>query len=603
MALLQAAIAGLIALIIVPGYLFYFDVTPKLTVLLAGTAVALLLLKPARSWFGALLAAGAASLALSAVYSTNPALSWFGSNWRRFGASEQVAVLLFAWLVATQISSRPESLRTILRAIAAAGLLAGIYGILQYSGVDPLLPAAAYHIGEGIWTIVRPPGTLGYVSYFANWLVMAAFLSLALAQLETNKWLRIAAYLAAAVCGFSMLLTGTRGAMLAAAAGCAVLLFTRAIPFTRRAAVICGIAALALVAFYYSPAGWNLHSRARWFVEDPRGGARLQLWRDSLAMSSHRLTTGYGPEVFTAQFPYYESKRLAEAYPDFAHESPHNMFLDVLVAQGLPGLLALAGICAFGLMRARSKWLAAAIVAGIVAQQFTAFTIPTAVLFFMTIALAVGQAGSLRRIGNPPPAVLRIPLFALRIATAGALLYLAFRFTAADRYLELTRRAIAAGNGQSATFLYGQSERWRLPGSSSDLWYSTAMSALAQKAPNPIVRIRTAAQAGYAALNATRTAEDPFNAWYHAAALYASTNDAFFAERSLRAAIAAHPNWFKPHWMLARVLRIEGRLDDARGEAVVAMELDGGKHKEVADTLRNSLSAPPKDLQIQISQK
>src|SRR5258708_9588330 len=41
-------------------------------------------------------------------------------------------------------------------------------GIAQYFGLDPILPVAGYHIGEGIWTIVRPPSTLGYVSYFAR---------------------------------------------------------------------------------------------------------------------------------------------------------------------------------------------------------------------------------------------------------------------------------------------------------------------------------------------------------------------------------------------------------------------------------------------------
>ena len=39
MALLQAAVIGLIALIVTPGFLFYFDVTPKVVVLLAGAAV------------------------------------------------------------------------------------------------------------------------------------------------------------------------------------------------------------------------------------------------------------------------------------------------------------------------------------------------------------------------------------------------------------------------------------------------------------------------------------------------------------------------------------------------------------------------------------
>src|SRR5215471_11164798 len=343
MAILVAAIFGLVAVAITPGYWFYFDVTPKLVVLLAGTAIALIAggsrFRP-RSRFGWLLAGSAASLVLSALFSTNRTLSWFGSNWRRFGVIEQVAILLLAWMVALHVAGRPNRVRVVLRG-AAAGLAAGVYGILQYFGRDALLPAAAYHVGEGIWAIVRPPGTLGYVSYFANWLTMAAFLSLALAQMEERPLLRYGAYAAAAVATCAMVLTGTRGALLACVAGCAVLVYGRVWRPTRRSVAVAAGLGVAAIAFYLSPAGWNLHSRMRWFREDARGGARLQLWRDTLAMSIHRLATGFGPEVFTAQFPHYESKQLAESYPDFAHESPHNMFLDALVAGGFLSLLIL----------------------------------------------------------------------------------------------------------------------------------------------------------------------------------------------------------------------------------------------------------------------
>jgi len=257
------------------------------------------------------------------------------------------------------------------------------------------------------------------------------------------------------------------------------------------------------------------------------------------------------------------------------------MFLDALVGQGIAGLALLAAICVLALRQAQSKWLAAAIVAGIAAQQFTAFTIPTAVLFFTAVALALPA----------PSSPDRAPRYALAIPVAATLLYLAFRVTAADRFLELTRRDIDAGNGQAAATHFEAFDRWRLPGAGSDLWYSRAMAVLAQRSPNQILRTQAAAQAGYAALRATTTAEDPFNAWYHAAALYATTNDAVYTERSLRAAIDAYPNWFKPHWMLARVLRIAGRNQEAAREAALAVELDGGKHKEVLDTLETSLNA------------
>ena len=64
------------------------------------------------------------------------------------------------------------------------------------------------------------------------------------------------------------------------------------------------------MAFYIGPLGQPLRSRARWFTEDPWGGARPLLWRDSLRMGMARPLFGYGPETFTATFPHYESREL-----------------------------------------------------------------------------------------------------------------------------------------------------------------------------------------------------------------------------------------------------------------------------------------------------
>src|ERR1035441_5063742 len=168
-----------------------------------------------------------------------------------------------------------------------------------------------------------------------------------------------------------------------------------------RAASFAGAALLAVWVLYLSPAGQPLRGRARWFAEDPWGGARPLLWRDSLRMGLARPLAGHGPETFTAAFPHFESAALSRAYPDFAHESPHNIFLDALVGQGIAGPLLLAAWCALGFSAAwkirgehpdLAACLAAALAAGIVSQQFTVFTIPTAAIFFATIALAAGLA-------------------------------------------------------------------------------------------------------------------------------------------------------------------------------------------------------------------
>src|SRR5438874_7224954 len=100
MALVLAITIALAALILTPGQLFYFDVTPKLAVLLLGTVVGLFGARRAPRWFTVLVLLSVLSLTISSALSANPALSFFGTNWRRFGAVAQASVLLFALLVA-----------------------------------------------------------------------------------------------------------------------------------------------------------------------------------------------------------------------------------------------------------------------------------------------------------------------------------------------------------------------------------------------------------------------------------------------------------------------------------------------------------------------
>jgi len=381
--MLQAAAIALIALILTPGLSFYYDITPKLVVLLLASGVTLV---PVRgSKLMGLVILTLASLALSTALSPNPALSFYGAHWRRYGALTQAAVLMFAWALSTQT----HRIGLILRAVSSAGALTAAYGIAQYFGWDPILPAAAYHVGEGVFTIVRPPSTLGYASYFATWLLFVVFLSLALPGRLAKA--------CAALALIALVFTGTRAAFLGLATGAAVwggmrLRSWRA-PTRRvlwRATSFVGAGLLGVFVFSFTPSGQPLRSRARWFVEDPWGGARPLLWRDSLRMGLARPLAGQGPETFTAAFPHFESAALARAYPDFAHESPHNIFLDALVAQGITGFLLLAAWCTLGFAAAwkvrgqhpdLAACLAAALAAGIVSQQFTVFTIPTAVIF------------------------------------------------------------------------------------------------------------------------------------------------------------------------------------------------------------------------------
>src|SRR5690242_1651856 len=127
MRILLPTVAALVPLLIAPHLLFYFDVTPKVVVLIFGAMAALILAmrrpKPLEiliatrigRWFCILLAAQVLSLALSTLVSTNRWLSLNGGNWRRFGFITQTAVAVLSLFAAAWLPQARWRLRLLLR--------------------------------------------------------------------------------------------------------------------------------------------------------------------------------------------------------------------------------------------------------------------------------------------------------------------------------------------------------------------------------------------------------------------------------------------------------------------------------------------------------
>ncbi len=605
-----AAVLALTGLLILPGFFFSYDVTPKVAMALIGATMGVALFRrgPAADqvrrlwadslgrWFCLLTAAEVLSLLLSSWFSTHPALSWNGGNWRRFGLISQCAVIALGFLIAA--SCNQSGMRILLRSTAAAGTLAALYGILQYFGADPILPAAIYHVGEGALAIVRPPSTLGHADYFAGYLVYVLFFGLALVAIEAKQQWKALGSIAAITALAAIVFSGTRGALLGLAAGAvSIWIWHRPRLQRRSATVAAGVCALA-VAFYFSPAGLQLRAREQWALEDLRGGARLLLWRDSLRMAETRWLIGFGPETFGLEFPRYQSVELSRAYPDFYHESLHNIFLDALVSQGMPGLAILCGFAALAWFAARrahhqgqraAAYLASALLAGVISGLFVCFTLPGALYFYATTAMLAGLAirPEPKPIASSRALGLRIPALALSLTAAALFLYLTVRLTASDIALERARRDLDAGHVEDSITAYAASQRWHPAGSSDDLYFSRALAAAARTVSNPALARMASQQAFLTAQRAAQTSEERQNAWYNLAAFYAAHNDALNVEACLRGSIAASPNWFKSHWALAQLLLLTGRRAEALAEAARAADLDGGKDPEVAKFLQS----------------
>jgi hypothetical protein len=301
----------------------------------------------------------------------------------------------------------------------------------------------------------------------------------------------------------------------------------------------------------------------------------LLLWRDSLRMSGDRWLTGYGPETFAVEFPLHQSLDLARAFPDFYHESPHNIFLDALVSKGVFGLAALLALTALCLAYARGP-LGGAFVAMLVSQQFTTFTLTTELYFYLTAALLLSDFTP-RRVVTVRPSFTSPWRFLLAIPFIAMAAYL----TIGDTLLAAARRALDRNNLDRAAQLEDRARRWHM---SSDVYFSRRFLALTpvDSQKDPFARLRVWQYALAAARQAPEDAEDRQNALINLAALQSATGDAIGVERTLRQAIAAAPMYFKSHWLLAQVLELEGRTTEARAEAQAAFDRDGGKHAEVS---------------------
>ena len=575
MAILAPVVFALLPLLVLPGVVFYYDITPKIAVLLFGTAAALLFFRENRRGvlallgtragrlFAVFLAAQQVSLIVSTVLSDNPSLSLGGTNWRRFGLISQSSLVLLTLLTASHFTLNRRVLTRSLGAIACAGCAMAAYGILQYFGFDPLLPPASYHAGEGVFQIVRPPGTMGHAAYFATYLLCA--LAAGVALLPTH---RAIGWSACALITPAIILSGTRASILGLLVG-AILLVLLWRPPWRAVVAAAALACCAIAILWVTPAGGKLRARARWSVEDLRGGARLLLWRDSLQLVKTRLWTGTGLETFGSAFPPHQSVELSRAYPDFYHESPHNILLDAVAAQGLPGLTILLAICGWALIQTRrSPPLVSGIAAALVSLQFTSFTIATASGFLVLIAAGTIRSGVVE--DSEPGVAWRIVsvLFAIVLAAAG------IRLVVADRHLQLAKSAFDAGRIDEAVEQYRFTSSWAWPGGTADLYCSRRLASAG--------RLQEAIEAG---LRAIKSAEDRQNAFYSLAALHAATGDETAVEADLKAATSASPQWFKPHWTLAQLYSRQRKLSEAEKEATLAVDLDGDKHPEVGQTL------------------
>jgi len=595
MAILLILLGAVLPLVMTPGSLFHYDVTPKILLLCVVLLAALFRVRSisaelnslrSRSdgrLFAMLGVASTAWLCVAAAFSSRPSLSILGSGWREFGVAAIAVLCLTGVLVAAHLCSQPMHIALLLRAVSVAGLIVSIYGIAQYFDIDPFQSSQGYHALDGDSVIVRPPGTFGHADYFGWWLAIDFFCALAVAKTDDRRW-QILGAVTACMTAAAVLLSGTRSAMVAMVAGGVGLFIMQGLRVRGRH-LLTGATATALVAiFLFSPPGERLRARIAWVGHEPMGGARPALWRDSLRMAAAKPIAGFGPETFSSAFPPWESEALAHLFPDFHHESPHNLALDALTSAGLPGLLLILGWavlairCAAGALRVQSKVaapLAAALLASGVAAMFSAAVMPPLLLSLLIVGMLTASEQPDRRIAGTQS---RLLLAGFAVPAAAGVVIFACLLAVSDYRLARFQRHPGIPE-------YNAIMRLQTSIAAEDVYCSRMLAASCSTSTGPAGQYDCWRIAIQAAARGTKTADDLANAWYNLAEFTAAQNDVRGTRMALTQATEAAPKWFKPHWAMAELLARTGDTANARMEADRAASLDANRNPEFSRAL------------------
>jgi hypothetical protein len=392
--------------------------------------------------------------------------------------------------------------------------------------------------------------------------------------------------------GVAIVLSGTRASLLALAGGGIFLAIGslragKPIPPLKLLAGAAAVAACTLT-IAFSPLGKDLRMRVDQWRRDI-GGPRLGVWMDTPALIRSRPMLGSGPETFAVEFRKVESAGLSRAYPDFYHETPHNVFLDTLCAQGIPGLLILMALFALPWIAAArgpdsgaSLSLQSALVGIFIGSFFASFTLVTALLLWSMTGLIVSQ--SVRVTAAEPVWSSLVPGTGFATAARfGAITFLAVAFLlgAQDNRYAVLGDAIAQPDLTKAERAYAAAVSFSMGMPGYELWSSRQFAGLGKSLGNVPDARAAWAKAGDAASLAEERSEERFSAFYQSAALAITAGDLTRAELKARESIALAPNWYKPHLLRGHILQAMGRGREAADELKNGLDLSSPSQSAV----------------------
>jgi O-antigen ligase len=358
----------------------------------------------------------AAVYIMAAVFSIDPASSWWGLNSAQGTATVMCCILFFILLVSA--IQEKKQIDRLVTSIIIGSVPVAIYGWVQFMGYDPLDWVSG--------SISHVHATLGYSLFLGSYLVLIipftfGRLIAGWRGLHYSIWgYGIILFLQISC----LLFTLARGAWLGITLGILLLVLLLAYRWQRRKLVLVSVIILIAggVMFFMLNIGLASSSSTsfEWLstsrIVEARAisnNERLVLWRQTLPIVASRPWLGYGPETFSSAF--------WRTYPDGTETilrsidpwDPHNWFLYHLIGTGVLGFLVFVWlqvrfffvtIASFQRFESIEMQIISAAVVGagaayLIQTQFNPIAIAPAAIYWLVIAL--GTALSSDRISPP----------------------------------------------------------------------------------------------------------------------------------------------------------------------------------------------------------
>jgi len=297
-----------------------------------------------------------ATLLLIAYVSSLFGFDFYHSFWSTFERGDGLLTLTVCveYFYLLLISADEKLITRFFKIVALVGTLASVYLIIQWlavsSGADvPFIVKANGRIG----------GTMGNAAFLAAYLGMAFFATLAAAP-EYQSWWRRMLYAGAGLQVFAILLTATRGTILALIfIGAGVLVYktmkgSEHMKMYTRVALIFFVVCAGLFFTFRTILQQvpieSIHRLASISLADPTVSSRLFLWNAISREAFGRAFLGYGAENINVPFnTVYDPTRIIEEWFDRSH----NAYLDYFVQFGIGGFLLYLALI---IIIARTGW-------------------------------------------------------------------------------------------------------------------------------------------------------------------------------------------------------------------------------------------------------